>query len=280
MMKERLSSPFSILFSLLNVVFKRIRHNLGLSISALLGIVAVMSIIVAVPVFSHAVSSKVLRNQLEEKAAIAQRRLLSQHVYNIDTTGSMTLKNVDFVSEVIRERFPRLMNLEIEEIISEVQSTSYPWEAVEPPRKVSNGEPWIDMGFVTSETVSENGEIVEGDWPEPAFDLSTPIQTAVTEDAADEYYLKVGDRFRSGDLEVEITGIWRPKNLSSSNWFESPDVAYKNKLWVPKETYQNTLQSALEKPVFYSSWHIIVDETGLDFTRAAQYARGLVRIDF
>ena len=79
----------SILSSLVKVVFKRIRHNLGLSISALVGVIAIMSIIVAVPVFSHAVSSAVLKQQLEEKALTSQRRLFSIHYYNIDDSSTM-----------------------------------------------------------------------------------------------------------------------------------------------------------------------------------------------
>ena len=59
---------FASLSAMLLVVYKRLRHNLGISVSAVVGIIAVMAIVICVPVFANAVSSKVLREQLSEKA--------------------------------------------------------------------------------------------------------------------------------------------------------------------------------------------------------------------
>jgi putative ABC transport system permease protein len=277
-MLERLTSPFSIIISLLNVVLKRIRHNLGLSISAIFGIVAVMSIIVAVPIFSHAVSSKVLRNQLEEKAASTQRPLLSQHIYNIDTTGTMTVDHVKTITDELLDRYPRLMNLKVENLQQEIQSINYPWQAVEPTRRLNTGEPWMDMAFVVEESLPEKAELVAGEWPSLNAEEDL-IQVAVIEKVADEYLLNVGDQFQSKNLNIEISGIWRPRTLSPSAWFEDPFTGFKNKLWVTEEIYQKKVIPRIEKPVFYASWFLNASETNLDFSKAGQYARGLIRLD-
>src|SRR3990170_5776119 len=72
------------LSSLIVVVFKRLRHNLGLGISAILGVVAVLSIVVGVPIFSYSISSDVLQEQLIDKAVTTRRRLFSLHMYFIN----------------------------------------------------------------------------------------------------------------------------------------------------------------------------------------------------
>ena len=56
--------------SLVVLVFKRLFHNFGISVSAVVGVVAVLSIVVAVPIFSYSISSEVLQLQLVEKDLI------------------------------------------------------------------------------------------------------------------------------------------------------------------------------------------------------------------
>jgi hypothetical protein len=67
------------------VVFKRLRHNLGLSVSAILGVVAVLSIVVGVPIFSYSISSEVLQLQVGRKSHQHSAGVLfSLHMYYIN----------------------------------------------------------------------------------------------------------------------------------------------------------------------------------------------------
>jgi len=95
-------------FSMLVVVFKRLRHNLGLTTSALVGSISILALVVCVPVFSNAVSSEVLRQQLLEKVKTTNRGLFSIHTYFLDTTtpSVMNIANVDQVTQFINRRFP------------------------------------------------------------------------------------------------------------------------------------------------------------------------------
>jgi hypothetical protein len=72
------------LLSLLAVVTKRLWHNLGLTISTLIGMVCVLTIIVCVPTFSYTVSGELLRQQLAEQAAKAGHSLFSIRIYYSD----------------------------------------------------------------------------------------------------------------------------------------------------------------------------------------------------
>ncbi len=95
--------------SALALVFKRLRFNLGLSISAILGIVAVLAIVVCVPIFSNAVSSEILRQQLYEKALATRRSLFSMHMYYLDKRDAspMDVEKSEAVARFIIENSPR-----------------------------------------------------------------------------------------------------------------------------------------------------------------------------
>src|SRR5512145_1972048 len=92
-------------FAMLGIVFKRLWHNLGLTLSTLLGVVAVLALVVCVPVFSYAVSGQVLEEELLSKSSGANRRLFSFHLYHLNATAKsvLNLDNVNDLAEYIGE---------------------------------------------------------------------------------------------------------------------------------------------------------------------------------
>ena len=118
--------------SLYMVVFKRLRHNVGLAISAVVGIVAVLGMVVCVPVFSHAVSGKVLRAQLEERAYSSHRRLFSLHMYYMSQGSSqeITLADAIKVEDYIKTAFPGLVGVNVDRVVTELQSSAVGWKPV------------------------------------------------------------------------------------------------------------------------------------------------------
>ena len=267
--------------SLIVVVFKRLRHNLGISISAIIGVVAVVSIVVAVPIFSYSISSEVLQLQLVDKAVNSRRRLFSMHMYyiNQNQNSPMTLQTANAVSDYIRTSVPNLLDLEVERILMDAQTTSILWF----PEAVRGGTPteesWLSMNFVTQAALPENAEIIEGTWPAQSVSPDEIIHVLVLEDTADTFFLNVGDRFYNGPLHVEVVGIWRPLRNDSSDWYDTPRSAYANGFWVPAQVFETILPKYLERPIFYTSWYAVVDEKNLEFTRATQYAQGMIRMN-
>ena len=75
-----------------------------------------------------------------------------------------------------------------------------------------------------------------------------------------------------------MTGIWRATDPYSSVWFELPKTAYGDKMWVPMETFRRQMTRLVARPIFYVSWYVVVDDAGLRFERAPEYARALVQM--
>jgi putative ABC transport system permease protein len=268
------------LSSLVVVVFKRLRHNLGLSISAILGVVAVLSMVVGVPIFSYSISSEVLRQQLVEKALNTRRGLFSLHMYFVSSsdTEPITLENVKSIQQYLFDATPRLLSLPTQRILTEAQTTSILWFPEQVRGMQKPEESWISMTFVTHDDLQQKAEIVEGAWPTQAVSAEGTIQVAVLETTADTYFMNVGDRFYNGPLQIEIAGIWRPLSLDSLQWYDLPRTAYANAFWVPAEVFTDVLPKYLERPIFYASWYVMMDETTLRFDRAIQYAQGMIRM--
>jgi putative ABC transport system permease protein len=162
----------------------------------------------------------------------------------------------------------------------ELQSPPVGWMPVKTQVKnVDPTDPWVNMGFDSQESVLEYGEIVEGAWPKPSTSASAPIQVAVLDTAADTQFLNVGDIYKYKNYQVQITGIWKAKNPNASIWFDLPTTAFASKWWIPQETYSKLLGGLFSRPVFYTSWYVIIDDTIARFDEAPEYARGLVRLD-
>lgn len=115
--------------SLVVVVLKRMRHNLGISISAMLGVVAVLIIVVGVPIFSYSISSEVLVDQLIEKSNISRLGLFSLHMYYMDNSKAspMTLSTVKSIEEYLMDATPRLLDLKTEQVLAEAQTRVISW---------------------------------------------------------------------------------------------------------------------------------------------------------
>ncbi len=271
---------FVNLYSMCSVVLKRLRHNLGIAISALIGIVAVLSIIVCVPVFSHAISSDVLRQQLNAKVISTHRHLFSLHMYFLDSRSASVLSvdRTDQITGIIKQDFQKFLGLDPTEIVTEMQSGAINISS-SGGSNTDVGLAWKTFRFLSNEKIPELAQLVDGEWPAPDTSSEGPIKVAISEVMADDAFMNLGDRYTLGDnIEIEVVGIWRPINPIDPTWFDTYEVAYTDKLWIPKETYRARVGNTIPQPVFYTSWYIIVNEKNLNYQRAPQYARGITRL--
>jgi putative ABC transport system permease protein len=63
------------------------------------------------------------------------------------------------------------------------------------------------------------------------------------------------------------------------DWYDTPRTSFANSFWVPSYVFEEFLPKYLQRPIFYTSWYVIVDETKLEFENAIQYAQGMIRMN-
>ncbi|MFZ6030968.1 MAG: FtsX-like permease family protein [Chloroflexota bacterium] len=268
-------------FAVLGIVFRRLWHNLGLAFSTMLGVVAVLALVVCVPIFSYAVSGQVLEEELASKSASANRRLFSFHLYHLNTTAASIL-NIDQTQEladyIAAETFA-LLGVPVERVVVEVQTGSLGLKPITNQGYDNPDTPLENVTLFQLDNFQAKVAIVEGEWPAAVTDPNEPVQVLIPDTMADRMFINIGDRFLIDTIEIVVTGTWKPLNPLDQIWFSEPVGAYKDKIWLPEDTYRARLAAAIRKPVFYASWYVIVDETQLHYQRAPQYVRGLMRLD-
>jgi putative ABC transport system permease protein len=284
---DGLRTGFQYLLAVINLVFKRLRHNLGLILSAEIGILTVLSLVVCVPLFTNAVLSQVLHQQLAEKALKNQRTLFGMHAYYTDLPGYSAMKpeNADLVTAYIDAYLTQRMGLQVERIVYEFTTKAFYWK----PLKTQSSQPpfqFVYLSLIGSSILPEKAVLVEGSWPDPNFmpaQASDPIPVAVLEESADRNYFNVGDVFEANGLKVEVKGIFRAVDPSDRAWFYSPEITLKNSFWVPQEYFRNTFRQvypeAIDRPLYYTSWYVMAADESLRFENSLAYSRQLTRLD-
>jgi putative ABC transport system permease protein len=272
------------LTAFLLVVFKRLRHYLGLSVSSLIGIISVLSLIISIPIFTDAVLSQVLRQELTDKAITNHRALFSIHTYYHDnvTYSPLDLKSVTFITTWLNQQLSQPMGLKVNAIYQEMTTEVMGWT---PIKYQSTKQPFnsIDMSIMGNDVTLSKTRIVEGSWPSenpPANAKQSPIPVAVEEAFADHFFINVGDILQSTEnLQIIVSGIFRPIDPNDTAWFYKPDTTFLKEVWVPLQYFNQYLPSLIERPINYVAWYAIVDDQSVRFNNSISYSHNLTRLD-
>jgi len=188
---------FNNIAAFLAVVLKRLRHYLGLSISSIIGITSVLSLVISIPIFTNAVLSQVLKQELTDKAIQNQRALFSIHAYYQDDViySPLDLKSVKFISAWLNTQLSQPMGLKVNAIYQEMTTEVVGWK---PVKYQSSKPPFssVDMSIMSNDLTLTKTRLIEGVWPSqnPPTDAGhNPIPVAVEENFADNFFINVGN---------------------------------------------------------------------------------------
>jgi len=269
------------LFSILGLVIKRLRHNAGLAISTLVGVLAILTVAACVPIFAHAVSTQVLYQQLLEKKGATNRPLFALRLAYEEKsqTSLLDIEKSRAITQYLQEQVPRLVGLPIEQVVMDVHSGGLIVSDLTGRWPDAKSLPLGQWSFLVQDILPQHAQIVEGEWPAPSVSNEGPIPVAIPEKMADDMLFRIGDHLLVDQLEVEIVGFWRISDPHDPIWFTTPDSEYSFTLWVPQETYQQRVKPAVSRPLGKATWYVVINDRSVHFQRAAQYLRGLVRLN-
>jgi putative ABC transport system permease protein len=293
--RNAVSRFFLTWLSICGVIFKRIRFNLGLTISAEIGIIAILTLVVTIPLFTNAILSQILHEQLREKATRNGRSLFSLHAYYLDQNNysPVTVEGANAVAAYLRQEFEERMGLSVERVVMELTTRQLLWEPVK-TRSTSPPFQYLYLSLLSNDLLPQGANFVEGAIPkiedfrvtntdQNAHSIVIPV--AVHERLADENFINVGDIYRSkpgihsDEFSIEVVGIFRAKDPHDRGWFYSPDTTFNSAVWVPVEIFREVLPDLLERPQNATSWYAIVSDENLRFNRSRLYSHQMVRID-
>jgi len=275
------------LFDFFRIILKRLGHSLGLTVSALVGIVCVLTIAIAIPIFSFAVSGELLRQQLTDQAEKSGHPLFSIRMYYLyDSSKPLTLEGLGKLSAYLPNLTTDLVDIQPEEVV--VQTNSPPvdlkyvadestpdWSRT---RDSERGPGLVQkLRFATMNDLPEHARLLDGAWPDKGAET---IQVAIHNVLANFGFFNAGQLLEMPDgTLVEISGIWEEEDPADPYWYDPPDDHFRNLMWLPEEIFAERLSASLEHPIRFVSWYLIMDENDVRFQNARQYTDGMIRLD-
>jgi putative ABC transport system permease protein len=272
------------LLAMFSIVVKRLRHSLGLTLSAWVGILCVLTIAISIPVFTYAVSGELLRQQLAEQYSVSGHPLFSIRMYYQYTSRApIDMQKALELSQSLPKLTRDLVGIRPKQTVVEMNTGLVNLKMLpgpEAPDWSQADQVNMKLKFATMNQLPEHAELREGSWPETGKDDSGPIQVAIYEDLADLLFINVGQQYQlSNGIIVEVSGLWKEINRQDEYWYNRPENHFQSLMWVPEETFRDRIAPILQKPVQYVSWYIVMDENAVSFQRAGQYTEGMLRLN-
>jgi putative ABC transport system permease protein len=118
----------------------------------------------------------------------------------------------------------------------------------------------------------ENISIQEGNFPEVA-PQDGPIEVLISEEMATEVGIQIGEEYQayiqdvtelgtrtSSQIQVRISGVWRPNNPASDFWIFNPNNL-SQALIIPEGTFAGRISNLLPDEIYSVIWYLVMDGT-------------------
>jgi putative ABC transport system permease protein len=272
------------LFSMFLIIIKRLLHSLGLTVSALVGIICVLTIAICIPVFAYAVSGELLRQELNQQAQESGHPLFSIRMYYLyDSNAPLDIAGSQKLAEYLPQRTEELVGITPAQVVIEVNSPPVDLNPLPDPQSETwskSAEVNRKLKFGSLEGLPNHAVLVDGEWPTPQDDPAGPIRVAIHQELANMMFMNVGQRYQlPNGSEVEIAGVWIEKQGGVPFFYEVPSTHFSDLMWAPYETFRDRVSPMFERPIRFASWYQILDEADVKFQRARQYTNGMLRLD-
>jgi putative ABC transport system permease protein len=271
---------------LFRLSFRRLYSSLGLTLLSLLGVVLSVGMVTCIPIFSHAVSFLVLREELSKLSTEAQRPPFALRFFYVsskdrplDYAAAQGMQNV--VKDIVSER----LQLPITHLITEVNSPRMVVRPAAGDLRFGGREDvnLRQINFAVLPELNEHITIIDGVYlGEAASNERLPVW--VNESLSDEMGMYAGEKFDllhpgSGEVvPVYVAGVWKPRGRQDPYWFYEPTSTYRNMFVVTAEAYQDTLEPLFQEKTGFVSWYVVVDESAMALDKADAYYNGLQQI--
>ncbi|MBE2221015.1 MAG: FtsX-like permease family protein, partial [Anaerolineae bacterium] len=258
--------------SVFTITFKRLWAQKGLTTAVILGIMAAVALIMAVPLYADAVYLDILQTRLEQDANKRNRPPFS---YLYDYIGSwydpIEWEESREVHNYLTGSGGRTLGLPIEQTINYFETERY--KLFPTGTTTYEDDSALDIFvFGAATDFEDNINIIEGRMPTGVTDAGV-VEVLITARAAEEYGLQAGETFIAYDflngtasplleIPVIISGIWQPIDEESTYWFFDP-LAFDDTMMVTQETISDWLAPQITGELNRAVWYFILDGDGV-----------------
>ncbi|MBM3189076.1 MAG: FtsX-like permease family protein, partial [Chloroflexi bacterium] len=266
-----------------HLVLKRVRHLVGVTVLAVLGIVLSVGLISSAGFFAQGVDQAILVTELAEFTRVTGRDPFLTRVYIFPAEYSpIPLERAESLRDLVAGILAREVGLPPKDVRLAVSTGRV---QLRPPPDLplyapDHTFPMVTLGYTADiaghmETVL--GEPLDGDPSDGSLDVWMHVALA------DRMGVQIGDRFvielgedRQG-VPLGVRGVWAPRDPENPFWYGDPRTDMIDVLLVRRQDYVARLEPLIPAGTRYVTWDITLDERAVESARVSDYVSGFER---
>jgi putative ABC transport system permease protein len=248
---------------------QRLLYEPGLTLALLVGWLAAVALVSAIPMYTDAIHQALLRKELrnEENSRRPAFGFLFQYVRTSqDPQWESYLALDQYLETTLPQDFalPRLLSMHY------AKSDLFQFFPALAGSYTPGDEPLgrVNLGFIVG--LDTRITLLEGRMPASAWSPGDPVEVLVYRDFAQELGLQVGESYvlfnsagvagasKDSSLPVRIAGIWQATDVAAPFWY-IPPTAFATVLLTDQTLYQHTLHTAIPRPLYDLGWYVVFD---------------------
>jgi putative ABC transport system permease protein len=277
------------------VAVKRLYAQKGLAASALLGLIAAISLTLSVPLYADAVYFRVLKEELAAGGPsylnLPERSPFAFMFRYVGAwKGPVSWEDVQLIDEYYIERVPAALRLPRQMLVRYFKTDNFRLFPEDQVAYASTTDPlaWVSFGYVTD--IQDKINLLEGSFPAPAVSsVDSVIDVLISEAMATKLGLQVGESYmafvqrevegvrQTIQLPVRISGVWQAKDPTDAFWFYTPS-SLDEVFLVPEETFFGRISPYIEDEIDLVLWYMIMDGADVHASDAGPLLRRITAV--
>ncbi len=267
----------------LSLALKRLRSRAFLSTVLVICMAMTIGVMACIPVFSGAVSRRIMQQELAAKTKTLNRPPFSVRFYSLPRARQpLSLDDADYARDWIGDMLVREVGLPIRMVYSQNESPSIRVRP-KPDDPHYIGEDLATTQIVVVQDIAQHVTVVDG----AAFGQAPTTEHLtvwVPASFADRLGISVGEQYdlayffseRVEPVTVEIAGIWQPIDPNEPFWYRPPDEL--EALLTTRDQYQAFIAPIAPEGTGFDFWYYVLDDRRMNLDYAEQYVAGLDEI--
>jgi len=266
--------------AIFQLVLKRSLNNLRLLTAAFLGLIIAVSIVSAVPLYTHGTLERLLRVRLATSDKRPAGTVWLRHLE--DSQNHATLDQYTQLNNYVDNNIQWIVGLPLQTYVHYVAGDVYVFWPADNRGFIPQAQ--RRYGYLAWQSdLMNHVKMVQGvGLKEELTPAGQDIPVIMNQTTADELHLSVGDRLIYSDVEsynpqgvtVKIVGLWTPANPNENYWMYDPYL-FNNVLFVSNQNLFNRVFTKLPKAPHEFSWYAIFDSNAIHTVNESRVLSGL-----
>ncbi len=247
-----------------------------LVLAATFGLVASISLILSIPLYADAVYYQTLQENITQgvEGEAKERPPFSFlfHYYG-GWHGNLYWEEIQSADEYLTNSTANALHIPQRDLIKFISTDTYPLFP-DGEFTYSADAQIIRTSLGVMSGLQDHIQIIEGRFPTISDTTKgAPLGVMMSKSLADETGFQLGETYLlfvtegwyydsdpQGQFPIQIVGTWEPTDPGEEYWISNPSF-YHNVLFVPQESFANSVDQFIPEAVFSAYWYFLMDGT-------------------